>query len=143
MNLSSLSSQLNMSIQDLRVKAKEKGYFISPKANKVDNYVARKLMEAYGQPAKPVNSGPVVPKKVKLPSFLKVRDFAEILKLPVTTIIKSLIGNGVMASINEEIDFDTASIVAQDLGFEVETQADETQKEFGIRLRDRNGCREL
>ena len=49
MNLSSLSSQLNISIQDLRLKAKDKGYFISPKANKVDNYVARKLIEAYGK----------------------------------------------------------------------------------------------
>ena len=37
-----------------------------------------------------------------------------------------------MATINEEVDFDTASIVAQDLNFEVETEADKTQKEFGL-----------
>lgn len=132
MNLSSLSSQLNMSIQDLRAKANEKGYFISPKANKVDNYVARKLMEAFGQPEKPVATGPVVPKKVKLPSFIKVRDFAILLSLPVTTVIRALIQSGVMATINEEVDFDTASIVAQDLGFEVETQADTSKQEFGL-----------
>lgn len=132
MNLSSLSSQLNMSIQDLRLRAKEKGYFISPKANKVDNYVARKLMEAFGQPVKSATSGPVVKKIVKLPSFLKVRDFATILNLPVTKVITSLINSGVMATINEEVDFDTASIVAQDLGFEVETEADQTVAEFGL-----------
>lgn len=131
MNLSSLSSELNMSIQDLRAKAKEKGYFISPKANKVDNYVARKLMEAFGQP-KAVSTGPKEIKKVKLPSFIKVRDFAILLKLPVTDVIKTLITNGVMATINEEVDFDTASIVAQELGFEVETEADQTIKEFGL-----------
>jgi translation initiation factor IF-2 len=132
MNLSSLSSQLNMSIQDVRSKAKEKGYFISPKANKVDNYVARKLLEAFGQPAKPASTGPKEIKKVKLPSFIKVRDFADLLKLPVTKVITVLINNGVMASINEEIDFDTASIVSQDLGFEVETEADQSMAEYGL-----------
>ena len=132
MNLSSLSSQLNMSIQDVRLKAREKGYFISPKANKVDNYVARKLLEAFGTPVKTANTGPVEIKKVKLPSFIKVRDFAVLLKLPVTKVITVLINNGVMASINEEVDFDTASIVAQDLGFEVETEADQTVAEYGL-----------
>lgn len=119
-----------MSIQDLRLRAKEKGYFISPKANKVDNYVARKMMEAYAP--KPVVTGPKEIKKIKLPGFIKVRDFADLLKLPVTEVIKTLIKNGVMATINEEVDFDTASIVAQDLGFEVETEADQTHKEFGL-----------
>lgn len=132
MNLSSLSSQLNMSIQDVRAKAQEKGYFISPKANKVDNYVARKLLEAFGQPAKVVSTGPKEIKKIKLPSFIKVRDFADLLKLPVTKIITVLIGNGIMATINEEVDFDTASIVAQDLGFEVEEEADQTVTDFGL-----------
>jgi translation initiation factor IF-2 len=132
MNLSSLSSQLNMSIQDLRAKAKEKGYFISPKANKVDNYVARKLLEAFGQPVKIAATGPAEIKKIKLPSFIKVRDFAVLLKLPVTEVITVLIKNGVMATINEEVDFETASIVAQDLGYEVETQADQSITEFGL-----------
>ena len=73
-----------MSIQDLRLKAKEKGYFISPKANKVDNYVARKLIEAFGVPVKKTQAELDAPKpKIKLPSFIKVRDFAELLKLPV------------------------------------------------------------
>ncbi len=135
MNLSSLSSQLNMSIQDVRLKAKEKGYFISPKANKVDNYVARKLLEAFGPSTNRSGSStslPITPIKVKLPSFIKVRDFALLLKLPVTKVITVLINNGVMASINEEIDFDTASIVAQDLGFEVETEADQSVAEYGL-----------
>ncbi len=133
MNLSSLSSQLNMSIQDLRAKAKEKGVFISPKANKIDNYTARKLSELFGiKQAPQAPSGPAAPKQIKLPSFIKVRDFALLLKLPVTDVIKTLIKNGVMATINEEVDFDTASIVAQDLGFEVETDADQTVKEFGL-----------
>ena len=122
-----------MSIQDLRTKAREKGFFISPKANKVDNFLARQITEALTpKPVAPVSTVPVVKKKIKLPGFIKVRDFADVLKLPVTDVIKTLIKNGVMATINEEVDFDTASIVAQDLNFEVETLADTTHKEFGL-----------
>jgi translation initiation factor IF-2 len=133
MNLSSLSSELNMSVQDLRVKAREKGFFISPRANKVDNFLAKQITEALKP--KPVAAKPAVPtekKKIKLPSFVKVRDFAVILNLPVTTVIKELIKNGIMANINEEVDFETASIVAQDLNFEVEIEADKTVTEFGL-----------
>ncbi|HVY67664.1 MAG TPA: translation initiation factor IF-2 [Patescibacteria group bacterium] len=132
MNLSSLSSQLNMSVQELRSRAREKGFFISPKANKIDNFLAKKLAEALAaQPVQPAKTA-AAPRKVKLPTFIKVRDFADLLQLPVTSVIKVLIKNGIMATINEEVDFETASIVAQDLGFEVETEADTSRQEFGL-----------
>lgn len=134
MNLSSLSSQLNLSIQELRSKARDKGFFISPKANKIDNFLAKKITESLSvqAPVTLTNAKPAEPKKVKLPSFLKVRDFADLLKLPVVTVIKNLIKNGVMATINEEIDYDTAAIVASDLGFDVETEKDSSIQEFGL-----------
>lgn len=134
MNLSSLSSQLNISIQQLREQAKVKGFFISPKANKIDNYLANKIMEALApKPAPSATPAVAAPKKkVKLPSFIKVRDFAILLGLPVTNVIKVLIQNGIMATINEEVDFETATIVAQDLNFEVENEADTTTEEFGL-----------
>jgi translation initiation factor IF-2 len=34
-------------------------------------------------------------------------------------VIKELMSNGIMANINQQIDFDTASIVAEEMGFEV------------------------
>lgn len=133
MNLSSLSSQLNMSIQELRSRARERGFYISPRANKIDNYLAKKLMEAFAEkPDSESQAKPAQPKKIKLPNFIQVRDFAVLLGLPVTDVIKILIKNGIMATINEEIDYETATIVAQDLGFEVEEALDQNQKEFGI-----------
>jgi translation initiation factor IF-2 len=133
MNLSSLSSQLNMSVQELRKNASAKGFFISPRANKVDNFLAKKISEALRQPVKKVDDGtPVEPKKIKLPQYIKVRDFAELMQLPVVEVIKHLIKNGIMATINESVDFDTATIIAQDLGFEVEAEVSETQAEFGL-----------
>ncbi|MCX6797491.1 MAG: translation initiation factor IF-2 [Candidatus Doudnabacteria bacterium] len=122
-----------MSIQELRSRAREKGFFISPKANKIDNFLAKKLMEAFApKPVVDITKTPEAPKKIKIPSFIKVRDFSDLLKLPVTKVIKTLIQNGIMATINEEVDFDTASIVAQDLGFEVESEADQSVKEYGL-----------
>ncbi len=131
MNLSSLSSQLNMSIQELRTKARAKGFFISPKANKIDNYLAKQIMETFGRPqeAAPADTAP---KTVTLPGFIKVRDFASLLKMPVVDVIKVLIKNGVMATINEEVDYDTAAIVAQDLGFEVTAETGQSQQELGM-----------
>ncbi len=132
MNLSSLSHELNMSIQELRNKANAAGFRISPRANKIDNHLAKQISDALR--AKPKDDKPKddKPKSVALPSFIKVRDFAELLNLPATEVIKTLIKNGVMATINEEVDFETATIIAQDLGFEVSTEQVGETKEFGL-----------
>ncbi|MCL5794981.1 MAG: translation initiation factor IF-2 [Patescibacteria group bacterium] len=61
-------------------------------------------------------------KPVEIPQIITVREFAVLLELPITAIITELMKNGVMASINESIDFDTAAIVADELGFEARNQ---------------------
>jgi translation initiation factor IF-2 len=48
-----------------------------------------------------------------------VKDLAELMRLTPVDIIKDLMKNGVMATINQELDFDTASIVAGDFHMEV------------------------
>ncbi|HEX7592660.1 MAG TPA: translation initiation factor IF-2 N-terminal domain-containing protein, partial [Anaerolineae bacterium] len=48
-----------------------------------------------------------------------MRDLAMYLKVGPIDIIKKLMANGIMANINQPIDFDTASLVAGELGFEV------------------------
>lgn len=53
---------------------------------------------------------------IKIPATIVVRDFAEKLGLPVISVSAELLKNGVMAAINQEIDFDTAAIIAEDLG---------------------------
>lgn len=59
-------------------------------------------------------------KTVKLPASVAVKKLAEILGIPVSKIIMELMKNKILATINEEIDFETASIIAQDLGFNTE-----------------------
>lgn len=65
---------------------------------------------------------PAVPQVVSLPQMLTVRDLATLLKLTPIDIIKKLMSNGVMANITQSIDFDTASIIAEELGFQVQEE---------------------
>jgi translation initiation factor IF-2 len=58
------------------------------------------------------------PVPVEIPSTLTVRDLAERVKVSPINIIRELMNNGVMASINQQIDYDTAAIVLQGMGFD-------------------------
>ncbi len=67
---------------------------------------------------------PAGPSVVKLePVDVTVGDLASQLKRPVTEVIRKLMDLGVMAAINQSIDFDTASLIASELGFVVEQSA--------------------
>ncbi len=57
-------------------------------------------------------------KILEIPAAIGVRDLAERMGKSPIEVIKSLMTNGVMASINQQIDFDTAAIVAADMDFE-------------------------
>ncbi len=60
--------------------------------------------------------------KVMIPDSITVGELAARLKATATDVIKKLMGLGVMASINQEIDFDTASLVAEEMGAKVEKE---------------------
>jgi len=66
-------------------------------------------------------------KKIILPFNISVRDLAEELEASPIDVIKVLMANGVMASINQTVDFDTAAVVASELGFEPELEAIEEE----------------
>ncbi len=60
--------------------------------------------------------------KVLIPDEIVVSELASRLKVTATEVIKKLMSLGVMASINEVVDFDTASLVAEELGARVEKE---------------------
>ncbi len=70
-------------------------------------------------------------KQVEVPEFTTVRDLAEILGVSPIDVIKELMNNGIMATINQQIDFDTCAIVAEELGFEAHlpVQQEEVREE--------------
>ncbi len=61
-------------------------------------------------------------KIVSIPDKVTVRDLAALLEASPIEVMKLLISSGIMANINQTIDYDTAAIVATDLGFEIQQE---------------------
>ncbi len=85
------------------------------------------------------------PKKLSLPSQITVRELSELMGVTPIDMIKDLMKAGVMAAINQAVDFETASKVAVESGFEVEaleeasaaTEEEEEEKEDPAKLKAR------
>lgn len=56
--------------------------------------------------------------KLELPASIVIRDLAQKVQKSPIDLIKKLMSNGVMATINQSVDFDTAAIVVGEYGFE-------------------------
>jgi translation initiation factor IF-2 len=68
-------------------------------------------------------------KTIELPHTVTVRDLARAINASPIEVIKNLMANGVMANINQQIDFDTAAIVASEMGYEATQETTETVEE--------------
>ncbi len=63
----------------------------------------------------------------EIPDFVTVRELAELIGASPIDVMKQLINNGIMASINQQIDFDTAAIVVEEMGFEAKPIQEEAE----------------
>jgi translation initiation factor IF-2 len=68
---------------------------------------------------------------VEIPDFLTVRRLAELTGVSPIVVIKELMKAGVMANINQQIDFETAAIVAEEMGFEPKEETPIDAEEAG------------
>ncbi len=132
MNISELARRLRANPDELRDKLPELGFDVGSKAIKVDDRLVPKIQRAWSEfkrrerlKAKYSKEEKIKAetlervKDVALPNVLTVRDFAAKLELPLNIVIGELMKSGILASVNERIDFETASIVAEDLGYSV------------------------
>ncbi|MDQ2692127.1 MAG: translation initiation factor IF-2 [Chloroflexota bacterium] len=70
--------------------------------------------------------------KIELPASIVIRDLAQKVEKSPIDLIKKLMSNGVMATINQSVDFDTAAIVVAEYGFEaVPEEVEEVVLETG------------
>lgn len=133
MNITELARRLRVRPEELHSKLPELGFAVGKKALKIDNRQAQAITEAWNEmrrkerlaekvrDQKAMAARRDIPdaerKPVTLPSVMTVRDFASTMDLPVPRVMQELMKNGILAAINERIDFDTASILAEDLGY--------------------------
>jgi translation initiation factor IF-2 len=81
------------------------------------------------EPAAPVEEEETF-EVVQLPENMQVRELAETLRCTPNDVIKELMALGIMATINQSLDFDVASKVADRRGFEVEAAKPEVDLDF-------------
>jgi len=139
MNVTEVARQVNIPTPQLREIIPQLGFDIGKRAIQVDDRTARKIInqlnnssirEKYlgkksaqqiqdtqdtkDEESKKENG------KVQIGETIVVKDLAQQMNMPVTKLILELMKNGVMASLNQSIDYETATIIAEDLGFKVE-----------------------
>lgn len=89
------------------------------KNNRRNDHRGHNSNDLHGQQTKKKN----YPEAVTLPETLSVKDFAERLGREVGEVIKRLLLGGIMATINQEIDYDTAALIADEFGVTVSMEA--------------------
>ena len=68
---------------------------------------------------------------LKITEFVTVNELATMMNVPVTKIISTCMSLGLFVSINQRLDAETLSIVADEFGFKVEFVSVEIQEEIG------------
>src|SRR5688500_12822435 len=71
-------------------------------------------------------------RKIEIPDLITVGDLSEKLELPISQLIMELLKNGVVATVNEKIDFDTAKIIVDELKLDVDLAQAEAQAEGNL-----------
>ncbi len=61
---------------------------------------------------------------IEIPDYITVRELANLMQVSPIDVIKELMRNGIMANINQQIDFDTAAIVAEEMGYQPQSIAE-------------------
>ncbi len=137
MNLTELARILKITPQELKDLLPKMGFSIGQKAIKVDNRTAQKIIrmwprfrrqleierERKARESQEDEDKKIELIKISIPQHITIRDFAAKADLPVNKVLLKLMANGVFASMNEKIDFDTATIIGEDLGVEVSREA--------------------
>jgi translation initiation factor IF-2 len=140
MNVTELARQLRIHPQKLLQILPEFGFDIGARAVKVDDRVAEKIRREWrrikfvmeDREKKEREKQKELEKEarrqsgvsVKIPGRVTVKDLAGVLDIPLNKLIVELMKNGILASLNEFLDRDTAVIMAEDLGFKVDTETE-------------------
>ncbi len=145
MNVTELARRLKIHPEKLLETLPEFGYDIGKRAVKVDDRVAQKIMRDWRnikrtlerREAEELEKQKELEKQARkesgatviVPNIITVRELAEKLTLPVNKLMVELMKNGILASQNENIDRDTAVIMAEELGFKVEKAEEQVEEE--------------
>ena len=139
MNVSELARTLRVHPRKMLEILPQHGFDIGAKAVKIDERVANQIIRQWKQIKRQVDEAErreeeskkqkerelrrEQGKSVMLPPILTVREFGERLNFSVTQVITELMKNGILANQNQNLDYDTMAIMAEDFGFTAQKDA--------------------
>jgi len=146
MNVTDLARQLKIHPVKLLQVLPEFGYDIGARAVKIDDRVAQKIQRDWRRIKFVIEERERKEKEkekelekqlrkesgatVNLPAVMTVRELADILNIPINKLILELMKNGILANQNENIDRDSAGVIAGEMGFQV------AQQEAGVQVQE-------
>lgn len=158
MNITELARILKITPNELHEYLPMLGFHIGRKAIKINKSDANKIIKDWPSLRRKIEKQKeekkkeeelkkkmmIISDKVKISEYITVRDFSALTGLPVNMILAELMKNGIFASLNEKIDFDTAWLVGSELGFEVIRKEgdEETGVKEGKSMKDIIGAEE-
>lgn len=149
MNVTELARKLNTTTAELLLILPELGFDIGARAIKVSDHLVDKITEAYKEREKRLKfekeeakiteikiqdddnkaETAKTQRSIQIEDNIIVKDLAEKMGTPLKNVMTELMKNGIMVSLNSNIDFDTASIIGEDLGFKVEKSNNEIKNQ--------------
>ena len=152
MNVTELARILGITPQELRDDLPPFGFSIGQKAIKINRNVAnriikewpvlkkkiahRKIAEEKEKQAEIEEKKKLIDKKIEIPNIITVRDFVQISGIQLNTVLSELMKNGIFASLNEKIDFDTAWLIGSELGMDVKLKEGQEEEKEDTKLKD-------
>ena len=132
-----LAAELRISHKEAIAKLRELGFKIKGPNDTIKREVADQVRRFYRERAaenaeknkekKKISEGEK--KVVRFTETLTVKEFAEDMEVPANEVVRELIGLGIMATINQALDFDAATLIADQFGFTVELHSIEEEIE--------------
>ncbi len=146
MNVSDLARKLKTTPHELLDKLPALGFDVGRKAIKIDDNLGDRIIQKWFEnerrerlrntllagSAKAERPADKPLKEVVIPAVVVVRDLAGKLDLPVTKVIQELMRAGILASQNERLDYETAAIISEELGFKASPEV--VKKEDAVEM---------
>ncbi|MCX6741090.1 MAG: translation initiation factor IF-2 N-terminal domain-containing protein, partial [Candidatus Parcubacteria bacterium] len=136
MNVTELARRLRVNPKELFELLPQFGFDIGARAIKIDPRLAQRILKEWPALYRERQARLLAEKKQKdkeeraqkmeqsgpifLPPIMTVKEFADKIEVPLNKVIAELMNNGILATLNERLDFNTAAIIAEDFGLKVE-----------------------
>ncbi len=153
MNVTELARKLKMPTKDLLQVLPQVGFDIGQNAIKINDALAERIIKEWPQKMRELRAKLEAEssskesetkealeeiKEIKIPPAIAVKELASRMELPVTKVLAELMKNGILSAQNEKVDFETATIVAEDMGFKTipEDEGGKSEENISDRLKE-------